>query len=63
MVPTDTAIYSALPWHGRHNVDPNTRLDTNIAALDQGQLSKLENRVVEDQYGTNTVPLDWLVPW
>ena len=55
MLPTNTAIYSALPWHGRHSVDPSTRLDTNIAASDQGQLSKLENRVVEDRYGTSRV--------
>ena len=56
MVPTNTAIYLVLPWHGRHSVDPSTRLDTNIAASDQGQLSKLENRVVADRYGTSRVP-------
>ena len=63
MVPTNTAIYSALPWHGRHSVDPSTRSDRNIGALDQGQLSKLENHVVEGRYETSRVPLDLLVPW
>lgn len=62
MVPTDTAICSALPWHGIRNVDPSTILDTNIEALSRGQLSEQENHVIEDRYGTSKVPLAWLAP-
>lgn len=57
MGPTNTAIYWALPWHGIRNVDPSTRLDTNIEASSRGQLSELGNHVIEDRYGTSKVPL------
>ena len=57
MVPTDTATYSALPWHGIRNVDPSTILDTNIEVSNRGQPSELESHVIEDRYGTSKVPL------
>lgn len=51
--PTDTAICSALPEHDIHNVDPSTIWDRNIQASGPMQLSELENRVIEDRYGTS----------
>lgn len=62
-LPTDTAIYSALPEHGIHNADPSTKLDKKIQASGQGQLSELENHVIEDRYGTSKGLLAWPGPY
>ena len=56
-MPTGTAIYSALPSHDIRNVDPSTIWDKSTQVSSQGQLSKLENHVVEDRYETSRGPL------